>query len=69
MSYPKTLEEAKAYRYDCWAGNPRGYAYKEGFCAHTVPTQNGWHFVQCSRKSGKGLNGLFCGIHTKKVKE
>ena len=65
LDYPKTLEEAKNYRYGEWAGNPKGIGYKEGFCAYEIP--DGWLYRQCSLKNGKGINGLYCGIHAKKV--
>ena len=62
---PKTLEEARKHRYGDWAGNPKGDPYQEGRCAYEV--RRGWHFYQCSNKNGKGVNGLYCGIHAKKV--
>lgn len=63
---PKTLEEAKKHRYGEWAGNPRGYPYKTGFCAYGVYDPYIEH--QCNRKNGHGLSGLYCKQHAKKVK-
>ncbi len=65
---PKTIKEAKAYRYHKWAGNPNGRAYKEGFCSWQV-----WEVGraitshQCSRKNGHGPAGLYCRQHAKMV--
>lgn len=64
---PKTLEEARKYRYNRWGGNPQGTAYKEGFCAYSV--YDAHLSYQCRHKNGKGINGLYCGIHAKRVKE
>jgi hypothetical protein len=47
-----TLEAARAYRYGEWAGNPRGVAYAEGYCAEEIQSRYGWTFSQCSRKNG-----------------
>jgi hypothetical protein len=63
---PLTLEEAKKYRYNTWAGNSSGRAYVVGRCAAQVYRQ--WLSYQCSRKNGKGPNGLYCGIHVKQLK-
>lgn len=63
---PKTIEEARAYRYNCWAGNPNGWKYVEGRCAYSV--WNNMLSYQCSRKNGKGVGGLYCGTHAKKVR-
>ena len=61
---PKTKEEAEAYRYGEWAGNPRGNAYDPSRCAEEV-----WHGMrssQCSKRNGKGAYDLHCGTHAKK---
>lgn len=64
---PKTIEEARAHRYNTWAGNPNGTRYREGFCAYEVhESGGGCLFYQCRHKNGKGTNGLYCGIHAKK---
>ena len=63
---PKTLAEATAYRYDCWAGNPKGIAYNPRRCAHST-TGNGWHSYQCVRPNGHGPANLYCKQHAKKV--
>ena len=62
--YPKTLNEARKIIYGCWAGNPTGRPYKEGRCAYPVIK---WYTHQCPNKNGKGINGLYCGIHANKV--
>ena len=64
---PKTLEEARAYRYNKWAGNPKGMPYREGRCAYQV---HHWPlFAQCNRKNGRGPAGLYCWQHAKMVEE
>jgi hypothetical protein len=66
MKNPKTLEEAREIRYGDSSINPQGSKYKEGYCAYEVWTDI-WRPKQCSRKNGKGINGLYCGIHAKKI--
>ncbi len=66
--YPKTLEEARSYKYGSWAGDPDGNEYKEGLCADEVyNSEPGPSFSQCLRKNGKGPDGLYCWQHVKKV--
>ena len=68
IDIPKTIEEAKKYTYGSWAGAPNGHRYKEGFCAYEISSGGGFHlFHQCGNKSGKGINGLFCGTHANKI--
>lgn len=65
LDYPKTIEEARKYKYHQWAGNPKGQPYKDGCCAYEV-----WSNIfsyQCSRKNGHGPNGLYCKQHVKKI--
>lgn len=62
---PKTLEEARDYRYNKWAGNPNGRKYVEGNCAAEIHVHR--LFYQCSRKNGHGCNGLYCKQHAKKM--
>jgi len=65
---PQTLEEARAYRYHVWGGNPKGHPYREGYCAYECYSNDRtMTFYQCSRKMGKGVAGLYCGTHAKKV--
>jgi hypothetical protein len=65
-----TKEEAGAYRYGTWAGNPRGVKYDPAKCAAEVYNlSGGFRSSQCSKKNGKGPNGLYCGIHAKRYKE
>jgi hypothetical protein len=67
LNIPKTLIEAKKYRYNKWAGNPNGDKYNEKQCAYEVSDNRGFMYRQCTRKNGKGINGLYCGIHAKKI--
>ena len=62
---PLTKEEAAQYRYGSGSGAPRGYAYAPGQCAAVAGP--GRYPRQCARKPGKGPDGLYCGIHAKKV--
>ena len=67
LDCPKTVEDARKYRYGAWAGRPNGMPYKEGSCAYKV--QSRWIFIQCSRKNGYGPGGLYCKQHAKKVEK
>ncbi len=69
MFGPTTKAEARAYRYNVWAANPKGTAYDETRCAYEVhATGRSCLFYQCCHKPGKGPEGLYCGIHAKKFK-
>lgn len=61
---PKTIEEARAYRYNKWAGNPKGSKYQEGRCAMAVWVK--WMHRQCSRKAKEGPGNLYCKAHARK---
>lgn len=63
---PKNLDEARKHRYNVWGGNPKGYKYDETKCAFEV--HDGALFYQCRYKNGKGPDGLYCGIHARKIK-
>ena len=67
MDNPKTKEEAETYRYAKWAGNPRGFPYRPGYCAFEVFSN--WSSYQCTRKAGHGPAGLYCKQHAMKVNE
>jgi len=68
INTPKTLKEAQKTRYRQWAGNSKGNAYNPNHCAYEVwDTGRSCLSSQCSNKNGKGINGLYCGIHAKKV--
>lgn len=69
MNYPKTLEEARLYKYGCWAGNPRSLQYVEGRCACEVAYRGGWRWCQCSRHNGHGPGGLYCKQHAKQLQK
>jgi hypothetical protein len=66
---PKTREEARAYRYRQWTGNPKGNAWNEAHCAYEVPDSNprSCLFNQCSLGNGYGPAALYCKRHAKKV--
>jgi len=67
---PMTKEEAGARRYGTWAGNPRGRTYDPEKCAEEVfNLSRGIRSSQCSKKNGKGPDGLYCGIHARRYKE
>lgn len=61
IDYPKTIEEAKEYRYNVWAGNPNGIPYRKERCVYEV--YHGVLFAQCSRKNGHGPRKLYCRQH------
>lgn len=65
---PESIEEARKLRYATWAGNPKGYAYKEGYCVIEVwpGRSRGWIPYQCRRKNGNGPDGLYCKQHAKR---
>lgn len=68
LNTPKTLEEAKAYKYTKWSANLIGNPYNESFCAYEVWPQTTSCFpYQCSRKNGHGPAGLYCKQHAKMV--
>lgn len=68
LSYPKTLQRARKQIYGCWAGNPKGSAYREGSCAYEVQeTGRGMNFYQCQRKNGHGIAGLYCKQHARMI--
>lgn len=66
---PKTLAEAKKYRYGEWAGNPKGDAYDPACCAYEYWPKGEWVPHQCTRPNGHGPAGLYCKQHAKKVEE
>lgn len=68
MHWPKTLAEARKYRYRQWGGNPVGTAYVEGRCAAEVHDEGRSCLShQCFKPNGKGPEGIYCGIHAKKM--
>ena len=58
---PRTRAEAQAYRYEQWAGNPRGTPYRSGRCAYEVAV--GMLFMQCRRYARYGPDELYCKQH------
>jgi len=68
LTYPQTKQEAEAYRYGDWAGNPKGYKYDPQRCAFEVfPQERGSMHHQCLRNPGHGPDGLYCKTHAKRV--
>ena len=68
LTYPRTIEEARKYRYGARAGIHAGNAYADGYCAYEVGAYAQWPIAhQCSRKSGHGPGGLYCKQHAKMV--
>lgn len=70
QQFPKTIDEARAYRYGRWSERPRGTGYKEGFCAYELPQdprKGRWLKLQCSRPLGHGPDALYCRQHAKIV--
>jgi len=68
FNHPKTQVEAKAYRYNAWAGNPEGTPWCPDRCAMEVYGAGvSRRFYQCSRKPGKGPDSLYCAQHAKRV--
>lgn len=64
---PKTLAEARAYRYGEWSGQPRGSAYSEARCAMEVCPSGAWIMRQCNKAKGYGPAGLYCKQHAKRI--
>lgn len=60
------VERSKGRRYGVWAGNPRGAAEDKARCIAEVPNPPSWVDVQCSRKRGHGLDGMYCKQHARK---
>ena len=62
---PKTIEEARSYRYGVWAGNESGRPYREGGCIEEIPHNRGsFLYKQCP--SDTYLDGAFCKRHRKR---
>lgn len=65
---PRTIEEACAYRFGRWGGQPNGSAYVAGRCAYPVcPNERAPVSHQCMRTDGYGPAGLYCKQHAKMV--
>jgi hypothetical protein len=63
---PRTLAEAKKYRYHQWAGNSEGWPYEPKQCAFEVWTSGMMlSHRQCSKKPGYGPGKLYCKQHAK----
>jgi hypothetical protein len=67
INLPKTIDQAKKYRYGKWSGNPTGNKYNDKYCAYEVMDKSSHLFHQCRFKNGKGIYGLYCGTHEKWV--
>lgn len=66
---PKTKGQAAAHRYGVKSANPAGSRYDPERCAYEVWPRYEWGCRQCGFKNGKGVNGLYCRVHAKKVRE
>ena len=67
INYPKSIEEAKEFRYGAWAGNPNGSRYNKGKCAFEV-WSDGFIARQCSRPTGYGPGKLYCKQHARIIR-
>jgi hypothetical protein len=67
LSAPKTLLEAKSYKYSVWAGNSKGLPYKPEKCAYEIFRD--YVGRQCARSNGHGPENLYCKQHAKMVSE
>lgn len=52
--------------YDQSSINPKGIPEDPERCIKDVHNWKGWHILQCSRKRGHGVEGLYCKQHGKK---
>lgn len=57
-------------RYNVWGGNPKGTPEDAGRCIAEV-AEGGLSclFYQCSKKRGKGPDGLYCGLHARMLEQ
>lgn len=60
---PRTLGEAKVYRYGDLGRGKCGDLYRDNRCAYAVWDK--WNDHQCYRKKGHGPSGLYCKQHAK----
>ncbi len=67
IGYPKTIEEAKEYRYGIRIQSPAGEPYHKEHCAYEIAFDFHYH-LQCSRKKGHGPGSLYCKRHAKIIK-
>ena len=61
------MKYIKPKRYNEWAGNPDGNLEITSRCI--VEVMDGYHFYQCQRNRGHGVDGLFCKQHSKTYNE
>ncbi len=55
-------------RYGEWAGSPKGSPEDKLRCvAEIAEGGRSIHFQQCSKRRGHGPDGLFCGLHAKRL--
>jgi hypothetical protein len=51
-------------RYGAWAGNPKGRQENPDNCIASIyANSRDMISCQCSKKRGKGPDGLYCGTH------
>ena len=60
-----SIEQARAYRYGVWSGQPRGQAFDPARCCEETSKRGSYTLHQCSRKPGKGPSDLYCTIHAR----
>ena len=66
----RTLEEARATRYNQWAGNPSGWIWNSRRCAYEVQESGrGGLYHQCEHRPLHGPANLYCKQHAKRVKK
>lgn len=57
--------EIRARKYDCFYEDYKPKAWTRGQCAAFA--RGGVHMTRCKRKSGYGLEGLFCRQHERET--
>lgn len=62
---PKTLAEARRYRYFEFAD---GYAFNPDCCAYAIGSGR-YRGAQCSKRPSFGAGGLYCSGHAQKIEK
>ena len=66
LNLPKTKEEARKYVMERGQADRKGIGTtKNAACAYEI--SDGFLFHQCKKKPKAGPEGLYCGIHAKKI--
>ncbi len=67
MTRKSWLHDVSPRIYRQWAGNPRGIQEDLTRCIEQVSdTGRSPLSMQCQFKRGKGLDGLYCGVHARR---